>query len=241
MPFSNFLDKRYIMRLLIPALGDRLKLTSDWEFNLSFERRNENLIKQHIPSESHPHRWNPKQYVSTTLPIDTVLQVDRIYIRKGADDFSSVTFLIVDGPLRKKYNNLLRFWAKLEDVNKIEFEFLGKDVVPKIDWIGRPDYKIYQISYGGKLDKDTALGYINNDVRFQIKLVYYDVESVVIYSHGNYNVRAERKAYTFKHHYELTDLKTKETKVSKSFNGAKAIAKRILKNENNCNDYRDFS
>lgn len=42
----------------------------------------------------------------------TILEVDRIYIRKGAADFSSVTFKI-------RGDKVVRFWAKLNDVNKI--------------------------------------------------------------------------------------------------------------------------
>jgi hypothetical protein len=40
--------------------------------------------------------------------------VDRIYIRKGAADYSSITFRIHGDPFDKK-----RFWAKLADVNNI--------------------------------------------------------------------------------------------------------------------------
>ena len=67
-----------------------------------------------------------------TLKKDTVLKVDRIYIRKGADDYSSVTFNIAESPekfltLAKDGGTLpkgtkRRFWAKLQDVNTIEFE-----------------------------------------------------------------------------------------------------------------------
>jgi hypothetical protein len=42
-----------------------------------------------------------------------VLKVDRIYIKKGASDYSSISFFAeID---KKNY----RFWAKLEDCNKI--------------------------------------------------------------------------------------------------------------------------
>lgn len=64
------------------------------------------------------------------LPKDTVLSIDRIYIRKGASDFSSVTFFLksTSHPLfdrsgkKKAGGKPLRFWARLEDVNSIEFE-----------------------------------------------------------------------------------------------------------------------
>lgn len=57
-----------------------------------------------------------------TIGKGTVLEVDRIYIRKGASDFSSVTFRIKGGKTSP------RFWAKLEDVNKIEATIQEKEV-----------------------------------------------------------------------------------------------------------------
>ena len=49
-----------------------------------------------------------------------ILEVDRIYIRKGAEDYSSVTFKwIVDG-------KTLRFWVKLEDANNLNVSQEGK-------------------------------------------------------------------------------------------------------------------
>lgn len=52
-----------------------------------------------------------------TLPTDSELTIDRIYIRKGASDYSSVSFWVKLPTNKKK----IRFWAKLEDVNKIVF------------------------------------------------------------------------------------------------------------------------
>ena len=48
----------------------------------------------------------------TTLSKGTILEVDRIYIRKGASDFSSLTFKI-------RNEKVLRFWIPLEKVNQI--------------------------------------------------------------------------------------------------------------------------
>ena len=55
-----------------------------------------------------------------TLPKGTVLQVDRIYIRKGLDGFDSVSFRIAKGNTIHPQGKALRFWAKLHDVNRIE-------------------------------------------------------------------------------------------------------------------------
>lgn len=56
------------------------------------------------------------------LPRETQLKVDRIYIRKGASDYSSITFYIMKSPLfekKTKSKSKGRFWAKLDDVNKM--------------------------------------------------------------------------------------------------------------------------
>lgn len=52
-----------------------------------------------------------------TLPKGTEMVFDRIYIRKGSEDYNSVTFRLVTCPLTKKK---LRFWARLTDVNQME-------------------------------------------------------------------------------------------------------------------------
>jgi len=59
---------------------------------------------------------------NVTLPTDTVLKIDRIYIRKGKDDYDSITFVIQEcseKALKKK-----RFWCKLHYVNEIACEIL---------------------------------------------------------------------------------------------------------------------
>jgi hypothetical protein len=112
-----------------PVIKSQYKLLSDWEFGLHTEYRNESILRAfelvvgsiwHYGRNNTPHR--------VTLPAGTVLQVDRIYIRKGAEDFDSITFYIVDSPnerllswgkggLSPKY--AVRFWAKMTDINGV--------------------------------------------------------------------------------------------------------------------------
>jgi hypothetical protein len=65
-----------------------------------------------------------------TLPKNTELKVDRVFIRKGASDYSSITFNISktdisfltsqrDGGTMKK-GRKRRFWVKLKDANTME-------------------------------------------------------------------------------------------------------------------------
>jgi hypothetical protein len=60
-------------------------------------------------------------FMTVILPESTILSIDRIYIRKGASDYSSISFYLKSHPtmITKKKP---RFWAKLEDCNNIMFE-----------------------------------------------------------------------------------------------------------------------
>lgn len=63
--------------------------------------------------------------LQASLPAGTELQVDRIYIRKGLKDFSSITFYVVSSPkpeLNASKKSKRRFWAKLSDCNRMEIE-----------------------------------------------------------------------------------------------------------------------
>lgn len=104
------------MRMFIPELRSKIRLTADWSFELFKEYRNTDLISaMNLDNRLESHK--------VSIPEGTVLTVDRIYIRQGQTDFNSVTFRVFDSP-----DELLmckpkpRFWAKLSDVNQIEFE-----------------------------------------------------------------------------------------------------------------------
>jgi hypothetical protein len=81
-----------------------------------------------------------KDKLTITIPAGTTLAVDRIYIRKGASDFSSITFYAKQlgevtipgsrwswGNPKAKKIKAQRFWAKLADCNNIEFKLLSQD------------------------------------------------------------------------------------------------------------------
>lgn len=134
------------MKMMIPPLGTRIRLTSGWTFSLHYEYRNESVYellgafqdlkgkKEGLPDDAYtPAHWlDPSEYepVQVSLTAGTLLTLDRYYIRHGAGDFDSVSFLLPSQP-RPGYsfgkNRLARFWAKLEDVNDIEFEYLEED------------------------------------------------------------------------------------------------------------------
>lgn len=81
-----------------------------------------------------------KEKLTVTIPAGTTLAVDRIYIRKGASDYSSITFYAKQlgevtipgsrwswGNPKAKKVKAQRFWAKLTDCNTIEFKLLSQD------------------------------------------------------------------------------------------------------------------
>ncbi len=131
------------MKMYIPEIGDYIHLGKDWSFNLFNEHRNLKLIRyfkreacallvknarddynhSRISVEEYNEIWKknawPDLSTEVTLPAESILKIDRIYIRKGNTKYSSVSFYLVDysGKKPKSY----RFWAKLADVNNIEF------------------------------------------------------------------------------------------------------------------------
>lgn len=115
------------VQFFLPEIGTAIRLASPWHLKLYNEYRNDKLIEL-VGAFSNVGSWyrgnNPKGK-KIIIKADAELTVDRIYIRKGAEEFSSLSFwlspgaeVIYDGTTyttKKK----IRFWAKLVDVNKI--------------------------------------------------------------------------------------------------------------------------
>lgn len=150
------------MEFYIPEISDSIRLLEDWEFKLYNESRNDSLSKYlaiGFPNQGWAGAKDPP--VPVIIPAGEILIIDRIYIRKGSSEFSSVTFrwknkanpayfeetqdyskIMIDGvPVKydwRLHQSLprtipvmrqsrvakepIRFWAKLEDVNKIHYE-----------------------------------------------------------------------------------------------------------------------
>jgi hypothetical protein len=115
------------MKLFIPKLGTIIRLTRPWTFGLHYEYRNSGLWDlMFAPPEMIPRPtiWKPgyQDVRLLTLEANTELKFSRIFIRKGQNDYDSVTFngqIKHLGVIRK-----VRFWAKLDDVNKINYEVI---------------------------------------------------------------------------------------------------------------------
>lgn len=109
--------------LFIPPLGTEIELAQDWTFALYGESRNHDFFDYLKTAYLSPYsnspmgcRWEMRS-TEVTLPAGSVLKVDRIYIRKGQNDFDSVTFYLTRSNGKKVTK--ARFWVKLEDANKI--------------------------------------------------------------------------------------------------------------------------
>jgi hypothetical protein len=116
------------MKLFIPHLKTLLKLERDWFFELNPEYRNMSLYQ--VFSGQIIDRWAAnapfRKMLPVTIPKDTILSLDRIYIRNGNRQYDSVTFRIP-----KKMGNPpelagCRFWVKLDQANEIEASIIEK-------------------------------------------------------------------------------------------------------------------
>lgn len=89
------------------------------------DKDNHCIFKQKLYELQQRQSWAP-----VTLLKDTVLKVDRIYIRKGISEYSSITFYVWSkpGPVAANASKKKsRFWAKLVDCNNIQFEKVEND------------------------------------------------------------------------------------------------------------------
>jgi hypothetical protein len=84
---------------------------SDWykEFSQKMEEWVDQINEHGTPS------------LLTTFPPGTILTVDRIYIRKGASEYSSLSFFVTLPKRFKPHKGKMRMFARLSHCNQIEF------------------------------------------------------------------------------------------------------------------------
>jgi len=116
------------MRLFVPTIGTRIQLIADWTFDVYDEYRNKTLSQyQKAPTVSDCWSRGNGNLGPFTLPADTVLVLKRIFIRQNMDEFDSLTFIVesTTAPIMTSIvkPKRVRFWAKLDDCNRIEFDF----------------------------------------------------------------------------------------------------------------------
>lgn len=152
------------MKLYIPEINDLLRLSQPWQFPLHYEGRNETLLKLSGQCNA---GWNGYSSnlppVNFELPVDTLLVVDRIYIRKGSSDYSSLTFRIKACSIKEYVGK--RFWAKLKDCNTIEF--LHEEKGPEVD-------KVFVIEPNVTFPNEDQLQIGSNFVKVDVTLTETD-------------------------------------------------------------------
>lgn len=160
------------MKLFIPDIGDVIKLSAPWTFNLHYEYRCNDLL-EHFGFKNNTKTSN--DFEKVTLPVDTELKVDRIYIRKGAGSFSSLTFYAQIPGVKGKF----KFWAKLRDVNRIETETTATTGVLKfpIKW-GYDDLMVKGSDVAFKSPTTTLIGSVNGTDAFKIFVSHYETQMV---------------------------------------------------------------
>lgn len=126
------------MKVFVPTIGSDLILTKSCTVTIHSERRNWTFLKSigmtvnqiyadknygnlSVENQSLADKYKVNvslRDVSLKIPAGTVLSVNRIYIRQGAEDFDSMTFFCKGNKDFPKG----RFWLKLTDVNNFEIK-----------------------------------------------------------------------------------------------------------------------
>ena len=82
----------------IPELGTKIKNPEDWTFSVVCDHRNMCLFQ--AENVTFPTNWTDpafqKHAFNKTFPKNSILQIDRIYVRKGAEEWSSVSLFILE-------------------------------------------------------------------------------------------------------------------------------------------------
>jgi hypothetical protein len=169
------------MKMFIPDIGTIITLKEDWTFDLYYEYRNMSLIDKLVDDESKKFNWDKSHFESIKCLFcqDTILKVDRIYIRKGNSDYSSLTFYVKNG----KYQGC-RFWAKLHDVNEMEVYDFNKKII-KYD-------KQYEYKFGRYGNTDFINEWFTLEVNKEND-VMNSLYHVIINNQHRYNIEEHSK------------------------------------------------
>lgn len=120
-------------KLFIPPLTTALILAESWQFDLYAEYRNDSMfeflsIDNTTIRDLYKHPTT-KDRIAVMIPARSILKVKRIYIRQGSKNFDSVTFVMTHWAGEKiKGHGLVKFWAKLHDVNRMSIEDVPTEV-----------------------------------------------------------------------------------------------------------------
>lgn len=163
------------MRVWIPTVGSVLVLTRDWEFELFNEHRNNSFVKQ-LGLATAVYWSETPVATQQTIPVGTELTVDRIYIRKNASEFDSLTFRVTKtrdpNPIPKVGT---RFWAKLHDVNQMECDPVSEADVAAREAAKRAPKKKLTALKTSIIDMATAINGFEHHIISRLKCCYMKV------------------------------------------------------------------
>lgn len=222
------------MKVRIPDIGDAFVLKKAWTFSLYPERRNGDMWLKHTGKE-YEYRSRDENPVKVTLEEGTALRVDRIYIRKGQKDFSSLSFNMKDG----KKN--LRFWAKLKEVNEIEADIvLESQTAATIKWHyfrrGYETDRVYSKQndfkplINSKPGQDhTVTCYVDGVEKYKCieRLVTQELMPKTIYQNG------QGWSAMYRLHYTYTLYNLKGEQISDAYKSSQTIKDKVKNLENN--------
>lgn len=102
-------------KIHIPQVGDEFKITKNWNCNVFNEYRNSKVFEALSIDNSAKNT-----HIEITLPVGTTIRIERVYVRAPASSYDSVTLRILSSPIKSLAK--ARFWVKLSEINKLEFE-----------------------------------------------------------------------------------------------------------------------
>ena len=119
------------MKLFVPVVGSKLKLLQDITVEIKNVGQNKKFAEKIKSMEANKTSMNQVEILNLTLTKGLILQVDRVYIRKGdGSDFNSFTFL-TDG--NEKGIPKGRFFISIDDANKMEIDVIREKAEEKKD------------------------------------------------------------------------------------------------------------
>ena len=186
--------------MYIPELGTVFELARPWTFDLYHESRNSDLWGFTIGHKDDCEGWGGRcgkdlgfgdmdedeDCAPVTLPTGSKMAVDRVYIRNGSKEFSSVTLRLLSSPdirLVPKGKKSTRFWVKLKDFNTITVDIIKDTTFVKGKLPSCGD-ALTTSEFKSKLKRRTysqllwAKGTVNNKPIDEIVDIYYDDSSV---------------------------------------------------------------
>lgn len=107
------------MKIFIPVVGDELRLTHDITTSVRFAGQNKRFVQKLVDST----KLTIDDDVEMTLRKNTVLKVERVYVRQGPGaEFDSVTFRIGKDNASQLPDG--RFFLPIEVINTLDVELL---------------------------------------------------------------------------------------------------------------------